>query len=125
MSNAESVARLRRSARHFRRQVAFAELALEEFEDEAVAGEGERGVVAVAFVAEEGVLTVELVPGEVQVKFRFASAIALWRRARPSRGTCGSWRPQIMSISAVSSGMRSRVLSHLPLPRPRLWMSVA
>ena len=45
--------------------------------------------------------------------------------ARDSNGTDGSCFPQIMSISALHSFMRSRVLSLVPLPRPRLWMSVA
>jgi hypothetical protein len=49
-------------------EVAFAEFALEELEDQRVAEIGEGGVVAGAFIAHEGVLAVEFVPGVMQIR---------------------------------------------------------
>lgn len=50
------------------RDVALAQLAVEEFEGQTLAFERQFRVVAVSFVAEEGVLPVELVPGEVHAR---------------------------------------------------------
>ena len=49
-------------AGRLRREVAFAQFAVEEIEDQAVQTVGEFGVVAQAFVAHEGVGAVDLVP---------------------------------------------------------------
>ena len=50
-------------------EVAFAELAVKEVEDEAVEGVGKFGVVADAFVAHEGVGSVDLVPAHAGSEF--------------------------------------------------------
>src|SRR2546425_12415988 len=62
----KSMLRLRRAAWGGRALVAFAEFAAEEIQREAVALQRELGIEARAFVAEEGVRTVELVPREVR-----------------------------------------------------------
>ena len=46
-------------------QITFAELAFEQFQRHGVGLQGEGGIVARAFVAEEGVLAVEFVPGKI------------------------------------------------------------
>src|ERR1051325_4058870 len=48
-------------------EIAFAQAAFEKLEHERVAEVGERGIVTSAFIAHEGVLAVEFVPGEMEI----------------------------------------------------------
>lgn len=57
--------RFLRAARFGRWEITFAELAFEQFQRHGVGLHGEGGIVARAFVAEEGVLAVEFVPGKI------------------------------------------------------------
>ena len=60
--------RLRRAAGSFCGQIAFTESATKKFQRHLVALHRQGGIVTMAFVAEKGVLAVELVPGEVRVQ---------------------------------------------------------
>ena len=58
--------RLSRPRRRHRRPIAFAQLALEKFERQAVTSQCQRGIVTRPLVAQKRVLPVEFVPGEIQ-----------------------------------------------------------
>ena len=102
-------------------QVAFTELAFEEFQRQAVGFQRQFGIVAMALVAEEGMLAVELMPGEMQSGLLHRGVDCPPAFERHMR----ILRPQIISISAWMSPHEASVSSAMPLPRLCLCKSVA